>query len=73
MLVRYDQAARRLRPFALRREITARPLLVAIRDRKPWVRLRLRTLGWKVLFISLLALTRSAYVRTYAYIKGRSF
>jgi hypothetical protein len=45
------QAARRLRPFARRRLIMARPFLVAMRERKPWVRLRLSTLGWKVLFI----------------------
>ena len=38
-------AARRLRPLARRRAITARPLLVAMRLRKPCVRLRLRTLG----------------------------
>jgi hypothetical protein len=39
------QAARRLRPRARRRARTARPLLVAMRARNPWVRLRLITLG----------------------------
>jgi hypothetical protein len=38
-------ADRRLRPLARRRFITRRPPLVAMRERKPWVRLRLRTLG----------------------------
>lgn len=45
------QAERRLRPFARRRLIKCRPLLVAMRERKPWVRLRLSTLGWNVLFM----------------------
>jgi hypothetical protein len=31
-----------------------RPLRVAMRARKPWVRLRLRLLGWNVRFIVLL-------------------
>jgi len=39
------QTARRARPFARRALITRRPLLVRIRARKPWVRLRLRLLG----------------------------
>lgn len=38
-------ADRRTRPLARRREITLRPLAVAIRARKPWTRLRFRTLG----------------------------
>lgn len=42
---------RRLRPFARRALRTFRPPLVAILARKPWVRLRFRLLGWKVLFI----------------------
>jgi len=42
---RLAQAARRLRPRARRRASTARPLFVAMRARKPWVRLRLSTLG----------------------------
>jgi hypothetical protein len=36
---------RRLRPFARRRLITRRPPTVAIRARKPWVRLRRRLCG----------------------------
>ena len=39
------QQARRLRPRARRRAMTWRPLLVAMRARKPWVRLRFNTLG----------------------------
>src|SRR6185436_19911194 len=39
------QTLRRLRPLARRRLITARPLRVRIRTRKPWVRLRLRLFG----------------------------
>ena len=37
--------AKRWRPFARRRLITSRPLAVAIRTRKPWVRCRLVELG----------------------------
>jgi hypothetical protein len=37
-----------LRPFARRREITARPLFVFIRVRNPCVFERLRRLGWNV-------------------------
>ena len=39
------QTDRRLRPFWRRRAITARPFLVRMRTRKPWVRLRRRLLG----------------------------
>jgi hypothetical protein len=35
-----DQAVRRLRPRARRRAISLRPLRVAMRERKPWRRLR---------------------------------
>ncbi len=42
---------RRCRPFARRALITARPALVDIRLRNPWVLARLRTLGWYVRFI----------------------
>ena len=38
----------RLWPLARRREITARPLLVFIRVRNPWVLERCRRLGWNV-------------------------
>lgn len=54
--VRADQrdtpTASRLRPFALRRLMTWRPFLVAMRARKPWVRLRLILLGWYVRFMA---------------------
>ena len=36
---------RRLRPLARRRFRTVRPFFVAMRTRKPWVRLRRRRLG----------------------------
>ena len=42
---------RTLRPFARRRDRTSRPFAVAMRARKPWVRLRFILLGWYVLFI----------------------
>lgn len=45
-------ALSRLRPFARRRLNTLRPFLVAMRARNPWVRLRFKLLGWKVLFIT---------------------
>ena len=48
-----NQALKRLRPFARRRLMTSRPFLFAILARKPWLRLRFRLLGWKVLFIWL--------------------
>lgn len=43
--------ARRLRPLARRALITARPPRVFMRTKKPWVRLRRVTEGWKVRFI----------------------
>ena len=45
---------RRLRPLARRRASRFRPLFVAIRARKPWVRARWRLLGLKVRFIAQL-------------------
>jgi hypothetical protein len=39
-----------LRPAARRRERTARPFLVSIRDRNPCVFARWRLFGWKVRF-----------------------
>ena len=50
--VRYGQ--RRLRPFARRRASNRRPLLLAMRARKPWVRARCKLLGLKVRFIARL-------------------
>lgn len=46
-----DQADSFLRPRARRRAMTWRPFLVAMRARKPWLRLRFNTLGWNVLFM----------------------
>ncbi len=43
--------ARRLRPFARRRRMTARPERVRIRARNPWTFLRRRRLGWNVRFM----------------------
>src|SRR5258706_9969994 len=48
-VVRYGVS--RARPLARRLARTLRPLAVAIRARKPCVRLRCKLLGWKVLFI----------------------
>jgi hypothetical protein len=45
------QAETRLRPLARRRASTFWPFLVAMRERKPWRRLRFRLLGWKVRFV----------------------
>ena len=45
-----DQAERRLRPRARRARSTARPPLVRIRRRNPWVLARLRLFGWNVRF-----------------------
>ncbi len=39
-----------VRPFALRLARMARPARVRMRDRNPWVFLRLRLFGWNVLF-----------------------
>jgi len=50
---RQAQALRRARPLARRALNTLRPPGVLIRARKPWLRLRLITLGWNVLFIGL--------------------
>lgn len=47
------QGVRRARPLARRAFSTRRPFLVAMRARKPWVRLRFRTLGWNVLFMTV--------------------
>jgi hypothetical protein len=48
------QGQRRLRPFARRRASNRRPLLVAMRALKPWVRARCKLLGLKVRFIAQL-------------------
>jgi len=46
-----NYADKRRRPRARRRAKTLRPFFVAMRARKPWLRLRFRTLGWNVRFI----------------------
>jgi len=48
---RLAQADSFLRPRARRAASTLRPPGVALRERKPWRRLRTRLLGWKVRFI----------------------
>ena len=53
-------AERRRRPRARRRAKTLRPFFVAIRARKPWLRLRFRTLGWNVRFM-LSAFSRQSW------------
>jgi hypothetical protein len=45
------QALSEARPLARRAFIIARPLRVFILARKPWRRLRFKTLGWNVLFM----------------------
>jgi hypothetical protein len=45
-----DQAERRFRPRARRARSTARPPLVRMRRRNPWVLARLRLFGWYVRF-----------------------
>ena len=52
--IRRYQGQRRLRPFARRRASNRRPLLVAMRARKPCVRARCKLLGLKVRFIAQL-------------------
>src|SRR5690554_1142814 len=47
------QADRRLRPLARRRARILRPSAVFMRARKPWSRLRLRLLGWKVRLVAI--------------------
>ena len=47
------QGAKRARPLARRAFRTRRPPLVAIRARKPWVRLRWMMLGWNVRFMAI--------------------
>jgi hypothetical protein len=46
-----EETVRRFRPFARRRFRTWRPFLVAMRTRKPCVRLRRRRFGWNVTLI----------------------
>jgi len=53
-LQRRSVTARRLRPFARRRFRIWRPFFVAMRARKPCVRLRLILLGWYVRFVAMI-------------------
>ena len=55
-----DHTDRRLRPFARRRERTARPCRVRMRTRKPWVFLRRRLLGWNVRLLTAIPLIPGA-------------
>lgn len=52
----------RARPLARRALSTLRPPLVAMRARKPWVRLRRRLLGWYVLFMTAYLLLLSGAI-----------
>jgi len=47
-----DQAESRLRPLERRRARIFWPFFVAMRERKPWRRLRFRLLGWKVRLVA---------------------
>ena len=49
---RLQTGVRRARPLARRRASTLRPPTVAMRARKPWVRLRRSECGWKVRFMA---------------------
>jgi hypothetical protein len=59
------QTVRRLRPLARLAFNTCRPAFVAIRARKPCVRLRFRLLGWNVLFIARLVFLTEEVVEPY--------
>ena len=59
-----DQAERRFRPRARRARSTARPPLVRIRRRKPWVLARLRLFGWYVRFTGRAPSRRSRAARS---------
>lgn len=49
------------RPDRRRRRITFRPLVVACRDKKPWVRARFRLCGWNVNDISSRIITYKCF------------
>ena len=66
---RYGQSS--LRPFARRRASNARPLLVAMRARKPWVRARCKLLGLKVRFMARLEQKLWGKSTGWAIYKGR--
>jgi hypothetical protein len=60
-----------LRPFARRRASNRRPLLVAMRARKPWVRARCKLLGLKVRFIARLEQKPRGKSMSWAIYEGR--
>lgn len=60
-----------LRPLARRRASTRRPLLVAMRARKPCVRARCKLLGLNVRFIAQLQETQGTNRRTYDFRERR--
>ena len=62
----------RARPLARRAFRTRRPFLVRMRARNPWVRLRCRLLGWKVLFITVTRCADGRSVRQYGRGKERA-
>ena len=66
---RYGQSF--LRPLARRRASNRRPLLVAMRARKPWVRARCKLLGLKVRFIARLEQKPRGKSMGWAIYKGR--
>ena len=43
--------------------MTLRPFFVAMRARKPWVRLRLICDGWNVLFMGIYLITRGGIIK----------
>jgi hypothetical protein len=67
------ETVRLARPFARRRRITARPLGVFMRARKPWVRRRLRFEGWKVRFMTISLGFRDAAGLDHCHAPGSQF
>src|SRR5258708_22316122 len=67
--LRYGQSF--LRPLARRRASNRRPLLVAMRARKPWVRARCKLLGLKVRFIARLEQKPRGKSMSWAIYEGR--
>ena len=59
-----NYGASRSRPLARRADSTLRPPTLFIRERKPWVRLRLMTEGWNVRFMMVGLGLKKPYIRT---------
>jgi len=59
----WGQTANLFLPFSRLRFKTSRPLFVLILSKKPWVRFRLRLLGWYVLFIESLFLRVACFLK----------